>query len=191
MAVRALEVPVVRNDDIRSAFREVCDMLPQHRVELVNGRIVVNPLPTADHNRIVYRLLLQLLAVVQGEGWQIWNDITLFLGPQRDRYRPDLTVVPAEPKMWAADHVHADQVLLVVEVVSASSVTDDHDVKPRQYAMGGVPLCLVVDVFARKVRLLSQPGADGYEHETDVALGRPIDLPEPWKLTLDTAAFAD
>ncbi|WP_345364581.1 Uma2 family endonuclease [Actinoallomurus liliacearum] len=182
---------MARNDDIRSAFREVCGIFPQHRVELVNGRIVVNPVPTGDHNRIVYRLLLQLLAVVQGQGWQIWNDITLFLGPQRDRYRPDLTVVPAEPKMWAKDHVHGDQVLLVVEVVSASSVTDDHEVKPRQYAAGGVPLCLVVDVFARKVRLLSQPGADGYEQETDVALGRPLDLPEPWKLTIDTGALAE
>ncbi|MCO5993242.1 Uma2 family endonuclease [Actinoallomurus rhizosphaericola] len=191
MAVQALEVPVARNDDIQSVFREMCGALPRHRVELVNGRIVVNPVPTGEHNRIVYQLLLQLLAVVQGQGWQIWNDITLFLGPQRDRYRPDLTVVPAEPKMWAKDHVHGDQVLLVVEVVSASSVTDDHDVKPRQYAAGGVPLCLVVDVFTRKVRLLSQPGPDGYEQETDVALGRPLDLPEPWKLTIDTAALAE
>ncbi|MEV5710365.1 Uma2 family endonuclease [Actinoallomurus sp. NPDC052274] len=182
---------MARNDDIRSAFREVCGIFPQHRVELVNGRIVVNPVPTGDHNRIVYQLLLQLLAVVQGQGWQIWNDITLFLGPQRDRYRPDLTVVPAEPKMWAKDHVHGDQVLLVVEVVSASSVTDDHQVKPLQYAAGGVPLRLVVDVFARKVRLLSQPGADGYEQKTDVALGRPLELPEPWKLTIDTGALAD
>lgn len=126
---------------------------------------------------------------MQSQGWRIWNDITLFLGPQRDRYRPDLTVVPAEPKMWAKDHIHADQVLLVVEVVSESSVTDDHQVKPRRYAAGGVPLCLVVDVFARKVRLLSQPSDGGYQQETDVVLGRPIDLPEPWKLTLDTAAL--
>ncbi|GAA4627260.1 hypothetical protein GCM10023196_038740 [Actinoallomurus vinaceus] len=189
MAVQALEVPVVRNDDIRSTFREVCDMVPQHRVELVNGRIVVNPLPTGQHNDIVYWLFAQLLAVAQANGWKIWTDITLFFGPQRDRYRPDLTVVPAEPKMWAKDHIYADQALLVVEVVSASSVTDDHEVKPRQYAAGGVPLCLVIDVFARKVRLLSQPSDDGYQQETDVVLGRPIDLPEPWKLTLDTAAL--
>ncbi|MEV5753840.1 Uma2 family endonuclease [Actinoallomurus sp. NPDC052308] len=191
MAVQALEVPVARNDDIRSAFREVCGIFPQHRVELVNGRIVVNPVPTGQHNDIVYWLFAQLLATVQANGWKIWTDITLFMGPQRDRYRPDLTVVPAEPKMWAADHVHSDQVLLAVEVVSPSSVTDDHEVKPRQYAAGGVPLCLVVDVFARKVRLLSQPGADGYEQETDVALGRPLDLPEPWKLTIDTGALTE
>jgi Uma2 family endonuclease len=189
MAVQALEVPVVPKDDLQDAFREVCGVFPRRRVELINGRIVVSPVPTADHNRIVYRLILQLLAVVQGRGWQIWNDITLFLGPQRDRYRPDLTVVPAEPKMWAKDHVYADQALLVVEVVSVSSVTDDHEVKPRQYAAGGVPLCLIVDVFARKVRLLSEPSDDGYQQETDVVLGRPIDLPEPWKLTLDTAAL--
>ncbi|GAA0353407.1 Uma2 family endonuclease [Actinoallomurus spadix] len=191
MAVQALEVPVVRNDDIQSVFREMCGVLPEHRVELVNGRIVVNPVPTGQHNDIIYWLFAQILATVQANGWRIWTDITLFLGPQEDRYRPDLTVVPAKPKMWAADHVYSDQVLLAVEVVSPSSATDDHQVKPRRYAAGGVPLCLVIDVFTRKVRLLSEPGADGYEQETDVALGRPIELPEPWGLTIETAALTD
>lgn len=31
------------------------------------------------------------------------------------------------------------------------------------------------------------PGDEGYEQEIDVAFGRPVDLPEPWGLTLDTA----
>lgn len=186
-AVEALEVPVVHHIDLESRFRELCDQWPKDRVELVNGRIVVTPVPTGEHNRIVYQLLLQLLAVVQDRGWEIWNDITIFLGPQLERYRPDLTVVPPKPKMWGKDHVYADQTLLVAEVVSPSSVVDDHDVKPRKYAAAGVPLCLVVDPFARKVRLLSEPAEYGYQQKTDVVLGCPLDLPEPWKLTLDTA----
>jgi Uma2 family endonuclease len=185
--VEALEVSVESPDDLESDFRELCDHWSDRRVELVNGRIVVTPVPTGAHNRIVYLLLVQLLGAVQERGWQIWNDITIFLGPQLERYRPDLTVVPRQPKMWGADHVYADQTLLVVEVVSPSSVTDDHDIKPRKYAAAGVPLCLVVDPFGKKVRLLSEPAEKGYEKETDVVVGRPIELPEPWELTLDTA----
>lgn len=172
--------------DMESDFRELCHQWPDRRVELVNGRIVVTPMPTGAHNNIVYQLLLQLLGVVQERGWRIWNDITIFLGPQVERYRPDLTVVPCEPKMWGEDHVYGGHTLLVVEVVSPSSVTDDHEVKPRHYAASGVPLCLVVDPFEKRVRLLSEPGEDGYQEETEVVLGRAIELPEPWKLTLDT-----
>lgn len=192
MAVEAVEVPVDPEiEELESTFRDLCDRLPQRRVELVNGRIVVNPVPTGEHNDIVYRLILQLLAVVQERGWKIWTDITIFLGPQQDRYRPDLTVVPAKPKMWAKDHVHGDQTLLVVEVVSAGSMVDDRQIKPVHYAAGGVPLCLVVDPFERKARLLSEPEADGYQHETEVVFGRALDLPEPWRLTLDTSAFSE
>jgi Putative restriction endonuclease len=121
------------HDRERAAFEarytQLCELLPKDRVELVDGRIVVSPVPTAVHNQLAFRILRLLMAVTEERGWEIWNDITLFLGPQQDRYRPDLTVVPPKPRMWGSDHVHGDQVLLVVEVVSPSSVTDDHSIK--------------------------------------------------------------
>lgn len=80
--------------------------------------------------------------------------------------------------------------LLVVEVVSKSSVRDDHEIKPRACARGGVPHYLVVDAFAGKARLLGHPGKDGYAHEVDVKLGEPLELPAPWELTLDTARLS-
>ena len=50
-----------------------------------------------------------------------------------------------------------------------------------------MPLYLVVDTLAGRVRLLSHPGDDGYAHAVEVRLGEPLDLPDPWNLTLDTA----
>jgi Uma2 family endonuclease len=191
MAVNALEVPVDPHVNLDSQYRELCDRWPDCRVEIINGRIVVNPMPTYSHACIVFELMFQLMSFARERGWKILNEISIFLGPQGDRYRPDLVVVRPKPRMWGEDHIYADQTLLVVEVVSPSSVTDDHDVKPQRYAAAGAPLCLVVDPLGRKVRLLSEPGEDGYEMETDVVLGRPIDLPEPWKLTLDTAQLTD
>lgn len=66
-------------------------------------------------------------------------------------------------------------------------VIDDHDVKPKHHAAACVPSRPVTAAFTRRVRLLSELGDDGREQETDVAPGIPIDLPEPWGLTLDTA----
>jgi hypothetical protein len=71
--------------------------------------------------------------------------------------------------------------------VSRSSAHDDHETKPRGCALGGVPLYLVIDAFTSKIRLLSRPGDDGYDHEVEVKLGEPLDLPDPWNLTLDTS----
>ncbi|MET8143157.1 Uma2 family endonuclease [Sphaerisporangium sp. NPDC005288] len=156
------------------------------KLEIIHGRIVVREMPTGEHNDIVFLLLSQLLAVAVERGWKIWNDIAIFLGPQMDRYRPDLTVVPANPPMWGSDQVHGYASLLAVEVVSKSSVHDDHVTKPKNCAAGGVPLLLVIDGFERKARLFSRPAPDGYEQQTEVTLGAPLELPEPWGFTLDT-----
>ncbi|WP_433173193.1 Uma2 family endonuclease [Actinoallomurus sp. CA-150999] len=191
MAVDTVEAPVDPRVELEKHYREFCEQLPDHRVEIINGRIVVNPVPTYDHARIVFQLLLQLVGLAKERGWEILTEMSVFLGPQQDRYRPDLIVVRPKPRMWGADHIYGDQTLLVAEVVSPSSVVDDHEVKPRHYASAGVPLCLVIDTLTGKVRLLSDPGQAGYRHETDIVLGGLLDLPEPWKLTLDTAVFTD
>jgi Uma2 family endonuclease len=193
--VHAPEAGPTPQDEERAAFEtrylQLCELLPKDRVELVDGRIVVSRVPTAAHNQLVFRLLRLLMAVADERGWEIWNDITLFLGPQQDRYRPDLTVVPPKPRMWGADHIHGDQVLLVVEVVSPSSVTDDHSIKPAGCAAGGVPLYLVVDPFAATARLLSGADRDKgrYTHAVEVTLGEPLELPAPWEHNLDTATL--
>jgi Uma2 family endonuclease len=176
---------------LEERFRELADRWPDHKFEIIDGRIVVREMTTGAHNDIVFRLFSLLIAVVSERGWKIWPDITVFLGPQRDRYRPDLTVVPARPRMWGEDHVHADDTLLVVEVVSHSSKHDDDVVKPLECARGGVPLYLVVDTFDDTVRLFSRPSDDGYKHKTEIKLGDELALPEPWDSTLDTGELVD
>ncbi|WP_433182523.1 Uma2 family endonuclease [Actinoallomurus sp. CA-150999] len=168
-------------------YRELGERWPDRKIEIIGGRIVVREGPTIDHAEVIFQLLLQLMPFVAERAWEIWQDVALFLGPQVDRYRPDLLVVPPDPPKWGDDHVFGNATHLVVEVVSKSSVRDDHEIKPRTCARGGVPLYLVVDAFAGKARLLSRPGKDGYGHEVDVKLGEPLDLPAPWELTLDTA----
>ncbi|MEV4376972.1 Uma2 family endonuclease [Streptosporangium sp. NPDC049644] len=173
-------------DELVRRLPEMCEQWPDRRVELINGRIVVRELPTNSHNDIVFWILTQLLGTVTEHGWKIWNDIKIHLDPQAERYRPDLTVVPRNPRMWDKNEVYGDVTLLVVEVVSPSSVNDDHVVKPQNCALAGVPLYLVIDAFDEQIRLLSSPSPKGYQQENIVKFGGSLKLPEPWNLTIDT-----
>lgn len=173
---------------LEEIYRQICDLRPKDKVELVGDKVVVSSMPTWIHERIVSRLLRMLMAVIDAHDWEISSSISLFLGAQRDRYRPDLTVAAADPPLWGDDHIHGDATVLVVEVVSKSSVDDDHHVKPKTYAAAGVPLCMVIDCFAGTVRLLSKPNAqlERYELQNEVPIGKSLELPEPWNLKLET-----
>lgn len=174
---------------LEERYQELSDRWPDRKVEIVDDRIVVREVPTTEHAKIIFRLLLQLIPLMTERQWEAWNDVALFLGPQLGRYRPDLLVVPPKPTLWGEDHVFGKDTLLVAEVVSKSSAHDDHEIKPQGCARGGVPLYLVVDTFAGRARLLSRPGESGYAHEVEVTLGEPVELPAPWSLRLDTACL--
>ncbi|WP_101787908.1 Uma2 family endonuclease [Nonomuraea indica] len=174
-------------------YRAVCEVLPDRRVELIDERIVVREVPTGAHNDVIALLLFQITRVLMDNDWRPWTNIKLFLGAQQGLLVPDLVIVPRKRRMWGNDAVHGDNTLLVVEVVSPSSVHDDYTFKPGAYALAGVPLFLRVDPLKNLVSLMSHPCDDRgtYLHHTEVAVGEPLDLPEPWKLTLDTGKLVD
>lgn len=64
----------------------------------------------------------------------------------------------------------------------------DRVTKARAYAQGGIPLYLIIDNLADPpaVVLLSQPGEHGYAQTQAVQAGEPLELPEPFGLSLDT-----
>jgi Uma2 family endonuclease len=187
---KPMDTEIRERTRLEERYQELSDRWPDRKVEIIDDRIVVREVPTTDHAKIIFRLLLQLIPLMTERSWEAWNDVALFLGPQLGRYRPDLLVVPPKPTLWGDDHVFGKDTLLVAEVVSKSSTHDDHEVKPRGCARGGVPLYLVIDTFTGKARLLSRPGDDGYDHEVEVKLGEPLELPGPWSLTLDTSRLA-
>lgn len=176
---------------MEDTYRRVCEAFPELRVELISGRVVVNEVPTGDHNNVIALLLMQIMGVVSERNWRIWTNIKMFLGSQADRYIPDLVIVPPKPRMWGDDEVYGDSTLLAVEVVSRSSSTDDHIVKPKNCALAEVPLYLLIDPFQDIAILLSHPTEKGYLQQTQVPLGKPLDLPEPWKITIDTGKLID
>jgi Uma2 family endonuclease len=177
---------------LEERYQAVQELFPDYRVELINSRIVVNEVPTGVHNDVIALLLFQLTKLLVSNDWRPWTNIKLFLGAQRDVYIPDLVIVPRKRRMWGTDAVYAADTLLVVEVVSPSSMHDDYDIKPSAYALAGVPLYLRVDPLHHKVHLMGNPDGKGaYLDQTEVPMGKPLDLPEPWNLTIDTRFVDD
>lgn len=104
------------------------------RYELVDGALLVSPPATVGHNSAAFELGVLLRAAL-GDDWRIVPAPGVVL--DRRNYRePDLVVLrrqALESRLAAASDV-----LLAVEVMSPSSVTDDRLVKPAQYAAAGI-----------------------------------------------------
>ncbi|EST25148.1 hypothetical protein [Streptomyces niveus] len=64
---------------------------------------------------------------------------------------------------------------------------------PHAHHNGLVPIYLFIDRFDTRgpvVTLFTEPSEDGtYKHSEQVPFGKPITLPEPFRTTLETAAF--
>ncbi len=72
--------------------------------------------------------------------------------------------------------------------VAVSSLRTDTTIKPALYAAAGVPDLWVVDVAARRLIVLREPGPDGYAQETILGAG---DRVEPLRLDLAPLDIAD
>ncbi|MFI6536267.1 hypothetical protein ACIBHY_27730 [Nonomuraea sp. NPDC050547] len=60
---KLLERPAVASPPpLPAKYRAACQLFPDDRGELIHGRIVVNDVPTWKHNKIVSRLLKQIVA---------------------------------------------------------------------------------------------------------------------------------
>jgi Uma2 family endonuclease len=173
------------------------DLGPRHRVELLEGRIVVSPKPVFWHELVVTWLMRQFDPVCQENGWEQTPGADLVLPPTRDIIEPDHIVVKDPEKFSNAEsEVPIDHVLLVSEVVSPSSIRTDREVKPVSCAKAGVPFYLLVDRFAEPmtVTLFSEPGKDGYGKAVSVPAGPgggKLVLPEPFGITIDASTLPE
>jgi Uma2 family endonuclease len=162
--------------------------LPGHRVELIDGQIVVSPTASRGHSNVVTELIDQLADVKQRR-WERHTNLTVHVPATRERLIPDLAVVPEDAPGFDENELLAPSVLLAAEVVSPHSRREDRDVKPRAYATGRIPLYLLIDKLADPpvVTLFSQPGPDGYGKRQVATAGQPLRLPKPFGIALDTA----
>lgn len=160
--------------------------------EILDGELVVSPLPARWHEKACQRLFLLLNDLCEAQGWDAMLRAEMELPPNRDRIQPDLTIFRDAASLPDTDNVMPlDHVLLVAEVVSPSSIRRDREVKPRICARAGVPLYLLIDRFTvpPTVTLLSKPRDDGYQKTHTVTIGEKLHLPAPFDFPFDTSSL--
>ncbi|KJK56209.1 restriction endonuclease [Saccharothrix sp. ST-888] len=162
------------------------------RAEIEGGQIVLVPPPNTGHNLIAARVHRALVRCLP-------DDVEVFqtLGTQIARlemlYIPDLVVV--DTAVLAVDEdgpVDAADVLLAVEITSRSTARHDRTKKLWGYAHAPVPLYLLIDRFDEPgptVTLFSEPHNGAYRQSLRTPFGKPVSLPEPFGVELNTEGF--
>lgn len=171
--------------------------IPGHRVELLEGRIVVSPLAVTWHQVVATWLIRQFVTVCDANGWDQTPGSDLALPPTREIIEPDHVIIKdLDACSDDESEVPLDQILLVSEIISPSSKRADREVKPLSCAKAGIPIYLLVDRFTQpmSITLLSEPGDEGYGKTESVVAGPgggALLVPEPFGITIDAATVPE
>lgn len=121
--------------------------------ELEEGRLIVVPGPSPDHNTAGLELALALRQQLPPALEAILDvDVDLELVPPDQpgfSRRPDLIVARREARQRVRAEggaIRASELMLVVEIVSPSSVRTDNVIKRGEYADAGIPHYWIVDL---------------------------------------------
>jgi hypothetical protein len=149
-------------------------------------------MPVIWHEMVCQWLLRSFLEACVANDWFADTAGEIQLPPTGDLVEPDLMIlrdVKTLPRLESLRPL--DRVLLAAEVISASSVRLDREVKPRACALAGIPLHLLLDRFTKPVTvsLHSEPGPNGYAKVNTVTAGEKLPVPTPFDLTLNTSSL--
>jgi Uma2 family endonuclease len=162
-----------------------------YRAQLIDGEIIVTPPPGGNHEHCISRIVKQVLAhsaVPMDFSGNKGLAVPAVAG--RNMLIPDVTFAPEELSLFAdaPSWMRPSGVAMVVEVTS--NLADiDRTSKRRAYAAARIPLYLLVGRDDKTVTLFSGPSRDTYISTATVPFGDPLDLPEPFSFTLETARF--
>ncbi|MEV8631195.1 Uma2 family endonuclease [Streptosporangium sp. NPDC051023] len=177
--------------------RELFDALPQLpglRTEIIDGRLIVSPVGTPEHGWTATLLAYELYELVRERGWHAYTgNVDVCIDGPRDPVEPDFVLAPPDCPRWGERELLSSGLIMVAEIVSPGSVTDDRDRKPGVYALGEVPVMVLIDPVATPptVTVLSDPKEGVYLTSARVAMGSPVHIPDPVGFTLDTSIFID
>ncbi|MEB3163827.1 MAG: Uma2 family endonuclease [Prochlorothrix sp.] len=132
--------------------------------ELVEGDLIPMTVGTGKHGSIIRFLWLQFeqASAASGHPWVTLPGLVGIRSPRGRRWEtsriPDLSVLPKAQWEEMADRsavidFHETPPLLVVEVVSPSTKTDDYRSKRSEYALLQIPEYWIVDPLAGNVTI--------------------------------------
>ncbi|MCA1703198.1 MAG: Uma2 family endonuclease, partial [Actinobacteria bacterium] len=158
--------------------------------ELLEGRLLMSPSPVPDHNVAAAELLVQLRPQLPDQLEVIPDvDVDLQLAdPDQPGFsrRPDLVIVRRSARTRVRTEgglIRADEVLIVVEVVSPGSHRTDYVTKRGEYADAGIPHYWIVDLD-KPVSLVDCHLAEGFGYQDRGAITDIFTTTEPFPIHL-------
>ena len=161
----------------------------RNRYEIVDGELFVTPSPITLHQRIVMNLSAQLWQHVRqhrlGEVFGAPLDVVFSFSTV---FEPDVIFVSSARLGIVGEKNISGPPDLVVEVLSESTARLDRDVKPKQYALYGVPEFWRVDPFEKTVEIFRLREGE-YELEAPLKFGENLTSPLFPGLTLPVSSL--
>ncbi|MGW3949946.1 Uma2 family endonuclease [Streptomyces sp. NPDC004752] len=166
------------------------------KVEIIEGIITVQPRPSNHHCLIASLIQGCLYSVIPGD-WGLYQRLATVVPAREGMLLPDIVVISEREclrreYLKVDTHVPASLAELVVEITATTDARHDRVSKPAAYATAGIPFYLLVDRWAPggpTVTLYGEPKGDVYRVLSAVKFGDPVELPEPFGVTLDTGEF--
>jgi Uma2 family endonuclease len=120
-------------------------------IELSDGKLVMPPMPTIEHQRIVGNIFILLSAYVKANslGMVAIAPVPVRLWPGKIREPDVMVVLPEHLERVQEQFLHPPD--LVVEVLSPSTKETDLKEKYREYAQAGIAEYWIVDPESRSV----------------------------------------
>ncbi|PHQ50760.1 hypothetical protein BLA24_18460 [Streptomyces cinnamoneus] len=177
--------PLIRVEEFEELARQAPETV---RLEFINGRIEVKPVPDGDHEEIV-RWLQRLCMQHRPDLWLYGARHMKVEAYRKGRAIPDAALAPDGHFKGHGSWSDPDGVLMLVEVTSRDADTNQRDRVDKRdgYAAAGIPVYLLVDRDHHTVTVHWQPEAGEYRCLLTHPFGKPVDLPEPVGFTLETA----
>jgi Uma2 family endonuclease len=116
-----------------------------NRYEVIDGELLVTPAPSPLHQRVLFRLAMELDAYVERHGLGVmFPDVDLLF--QTGQFlRPDFLVVPESSRPGITRRGIEMAPSLVVEILSPTSGPIDLVKKPARFGEFGIPEYWVID----------------------------------------------
>ena len=154
------------------------------RYELIGGSIVMTPAPIPIHQRVALRLARLLMSACP-PGHEVFVSPIDYDLDEEQRVEPDIIVVP---NASVGEKRLAGAALLIVEVVSPGSLSNDRFLKRGAYAEAGLPAYWIVDPASGHVLALRLVD-NAYEPYADT--DGPVSLDWPVAASFSVAQLAE
>ncbi|MEU9537929.1 Uma2 family endonuclease [Streptomyces mirabilis] len=172
------------------AAEQLSRALPGHRVEILQGRLVVTPPPDGSH-ALSLSWLVEAFggAGARKAGLRYVQGIGLWLPALPDDYAiPDFSVVDEDFRdALVQKNCYAPNAFRLVMEVTSSNWSDDLGPKVESYAQAGIPVYIVVDRKHDEVLLHQNPVDGKYDVPQRFKRGQSVPVPDSVGVALDLA----